>query len=80
MLRNRNDRFLRNENRQEVHEWTCSTVNTHFSTCSWNICWDADSIRYEEDFVDQLFNSSEKRPARILLLLAHFGKEGNPRL
>lgn len=35
------------------------------------------NIRYEEDFVDQLFNSSEKRPARILLLLAHFGKEGN---
>jgi CRP-like cAMP-binding protein len=31
--------------------------------------------RYEEDLVDQLFNSSEKRLARILLLLAHFGKE-----
>jgi len=36
------------------------------------------SIRYEEDLVDQLFNSSEKRLARILLLLAHFGKEGVP--
>jgi CRP/FNR family cyclic AMP-dependent transcriptional regulator len=36
------------------------------------------SIRYEEDLVDQLFNSSEKRLARILLLLAHFGKEGKP--
>jgi CRP-like cAMP-binding protein len=36
------------------------------------------NIRYEEDLVDQLFNSSEKRLARILLLLAHFGKEGNP--
>src|ERR1700675_4812232 len=35
-------------------------------------------IRYEEDLVDQLFNSSEKRLARILLLLAHFGKDGNP--
>jgi CRP/FNR family transcriptional regulator, cyclic AMP receptor protein len=34
------------------------------------------TIRYEEDLVDQLFNSSEKRLARILLLLAHFGKEG----
>jgi CRP/FNR family cyclic AMP-dependent transcriptional regulator len=34
------------------------------------------NIRYEEDLVDQLFNSSEKRLARILLLLAHFGKEG----
>ncbi len=33
---------------------------------------------YEEDLVDQLFNSSEKRLARILLLLAHFGKEGKP--
>ena len=35
------------------------------------------NIRFEEDLVDQLFNSSEKRLARILLLLAHFGKEGN---
>jgi CRP-like cAMP-binding protein len=33
---------------------------------------------YEEDLVDQLFNSSEKRLARILLLLAHFGKDGVP--
>jgi CRP/FNR family cyclic AMP-dependent transcriptional regulator len=36
------------------------------------------NIRYEEDLVDQLFNSSEKRLARVLLLLAHFGKEGTP--
>ena len=36
------------------------------------------NIRYEEDLVDQLFNSSEKRLARVLLLLAHFGKEGIP--
>ncbi len=36
------------------------------------------NIRYEEDLVDQLFNSSEKRLARILLLLARFGKEGVP--
>jgi CRP/FNR family transcriptional regulator, cyclic AMP receptor protein len=36
------------------------------------------NIRYEEDLVDQLFNFSEKRLARILLLLAHFGKEGRP--
>ncbi|MGO9008464.1 MAG: Crp/Fnr family transcriptional regulator [Bryobacteraceae bacterium] len=34
------------------------------------------TIRVEEDLVDQLFNSSEKRLARILLLLANFGKEG----
>ena len=33
------------------------------------------NIRYEADLIDQLFNSSEKRLARILLLLAHFGKE-----
>jgi CRP/FNR family transcriptional regulator, cyclic AMP receptor protein len=38
----------------------------------------ARNIRFEEDLVDQLFNSSEKRLARILLLLAHFGKEGKP--
>jgi CRP/FNR family cyclic AMP-dependent transcriptional regulator len=38
----------------------------------------ARNIRYEEDLVDQLFNSSEKRLARILLLLARFGKEGTP--
>src|SRR6202022_4288604 len=36
------------------------------------------NIRYEADLVDQLFNSSEKRLARVLLLLAHFGKEGVP--
>jgi CRP-like cAMP-binding protein len=36
------------------------------------------NIRYEEDLVDQLFNSSEKRLARMLLLLAHFGKDGKP--
>src|ERR1039457_1453283 len=36
------------------------------------------NIRYEEDLVDQLFNSSEKRLARLLLLLARFGKEGVP--
>jgi CRP/FNR family cyclic AMP-dependent transcriptional regulator len=38
----------------------------------------ARNVRYEEDLVDHLFNSSEKRLARILLLLAHFGKEGIP--
>ena len=36
------------------------------------------SIRVQEDLVDQLFNSSEKRLARALLLLAHFGKESKP--
>ena len=36
------------------------------------------SNRIEEDLIDQLFNSSEKRLARLLLLLANFGKEGRP--
>jgi CRP/FNR family transcriptional regulator, cyclic AMP receptor protein len=36
--------------------------------------------RIEEDLIDQLFNSSEKRLARLLLLLANFGKEGSPKL
>jgi CRP/FNR family cyclic AMP-dependent transcriptional regulator len=36
------------------------------------------NIRIEEDLVDHLFNSSEKRLARVLLLLANFGKEGKP--
>ena len=38
----------------------------------------ARAIRVEADLVDQLFNSSEKRLARVLLLLANFGKEGRP--
>jgi CRP-like cAMP-binding protein len=36
------------------------------------------SLRIQEDLVDQLFNSSEKRLARVLLLMAHFGKDGKP--
>jgi CRP/FNR family transcriptional regulator, cyclic AMP receptor protein len=36
------------------------------------------NMRIEEDLIDQLFNSSEERLARVLLLLAHFGKEGKP--
>ena len=35
-------------------------------------------MRMEADLIDQLFNSSEKRLARLLLLLANFGKEGKP--
>src|SRR5205823_8181089 len=38
----------------------------------------ARNVRIQAYLVDQLFNSSEKRLARILLLLAHFGKEGKP--
>ncbi len=37
----------------------------------------AQNTRYQEDLIDHLFNSSEKRLARVLLLLARFGKEGN---
>jgi CRP/FNR family cyclic AMP-dependent transcriptional regulator len=36
------------------------------------------NVRIQEDLVDHLFNSAEKRLARILLLLAHYGKEGKP--
>ena len=39
-------------------------------------CLSGRNIRYEADLVNQLFNSSEKRLARVLLMLAHFGKEG----
>ena len=38
----------------------------------------ARNLRVEADLVDQLFNSSEKRLARALLLLANFGKDGRP--
>ena len=38
----------------------------------------ARNARVEEDLVDQLFNSTEKRLARLLLLMANFGKEGSP--
>jgi CRP-like cAMP-binding protein len=38
----------------------------------------ARNVRIQEDLVDQLFNSSEKRLARILLLMAHFGEDGKP--
>ena len=38
------------------------------------------NIRIQEDLVDQLFNSSEKRLARVLLLLANYGQEGKPDL
>jgi CRP-like cAMP-binding protein len=36
------------------------------------------NVRIQEDLVDQFFNSSERRLARTLLLLAHYGKEGAP--
>ena len=39
----------------------------------------ARNIRMQEDLVNQLFNSSEKRLARVLLLMAHFGKDGKPK-
>ena len=49
--------------------------SNHLGQC---LLTDFGNHRYEEDLVDQLFNSSEKRLARILLLLARFGKEGVP--
>jgi len=54
------------------------TGSTSFPTCSWPICWPEHA--YEEDLGTISFNSSEKRLARVLLLLARFGKEGNPSL
>jgi CRP-like cAMP-binding protein len=42
-------------------------------------CLVARNIRYQGDLIDHLFNPSEKRLARILLLLAHFGEEGTPK-
>jgi CRP-like cAMP-binding protein len=51
--------------RHEVSEWFLAHLLSR-------------NIRYEADLVDQLFNSSEKRLARVLLLLSHFGKEGRP--
>ena len=38
------------------------------------------NLRIQEDLIDHLFNSAEKRLARILLLMAHFGKDGQPEL
>ena len=53
-----------------------SISRSAFAECSLPIFdW---TIRVEADLVDQLFNSSEKRLARLLLLLANFGKEGKP--
>ena len=37
------------------------------------------NIKVEADFVDQLFNSSEKRLARVLLLITHYGHQGEPK-
>ena len=48
-----------------------------FAEYSSTTCWHRNS-RVEEDLVDQLFNSSEKRLARTLLLLANFGKDSKP--
>ena len=48
-----------------------------FPTYLWLTC-SPRNIRYQEDLIDQFFNSSEKGLARVLLMLAHFGKEGVP--
>jgi hypothetical protein len=42
------------------------------------VCLYRKPVRIEEDLIDQLFNSSQRRLARMLLLLANFGKEGSP--
>jgi hypothetical protein len=55
----------------------CSPISTLAQT---TVCFDGFCVEAasEEDLVDQLFNSTEKRLARLLLLLANFGKEGRP--
>jgi len=55
-----------------------STMSPFFPGCSCRYLLSR-SIRMEEDLVGHLFNSSEKRLARVLLLLANFGKAGKPR-
>jgi len=49
-----------------------------FDNTATNIPWLALLTEIEEDLIDQLFNSSEKRLARTLLLLARYGKQGKP--
>ena len=76
VLRNRNDRMLRDANRQK---YMMQVLHREHAFSDMFVAYLLTrNIRYEEDLVDQLFNSSEKRLARILLLLAHFGKEGVP--
>jgi CRP/FNR family transcriptional regulator, cyclic AMP receptor protein len=61
---------------QRVQSFGFCTMSRRFPSCSFHTFWLA--IRVEADLIDQLFNSSEKRLARALLLLANFGKEGRP--
>ena len=76
MLRNGHDRLLCDANREEVPDGSASPEHAFSNMFVAYLL--TRNIRYEEDLVDQLFNSSEKRLARILLLLAHFGKDGKP--
>jgi hypothetical protein len=76
VLRDHDDRLLRDENRQEIHYRSASPGTRVFRLFVAYLL--TRNIRYEEDLVDQLFNSSEKSLARILLLLAHFRKEDAP--
>jgi CRP/FNR family cyclic AMP-dependent transcriptional regulator len=62
---------------QWAASFACSKSSPRFPRCLLRNLL-ARTIRVEADFVDQLFNSSEKRLARLLRLLANFGKEGKP--
>jgi CRP/FNR family cyclic AMP-dependent transcriptional regulator len=55
-------------------------MNRNCRPCSLRISWIScsENCRVEEDLIDHLFNSHEKRLARILLLLANYGKDGKP--
>src|ERR1700682_5025756 len=57
--------------------WPPFMLSRHFPRCLWAYLLTRNS-RIEEDLIDQLFNSSERRLARMLLLLANFGKAGSP--
>ena len=64
--------------RRQGRRWCgCCTSSTRCRIGSSRTCWRATSA-IEEDLIDQLFNSSEKRLARTLLLLARYGKHDKP--
>ena len=77
VFRKRNDRLYGDAHREEIHDGS-NPQGTYVLRYVRDLSADPEHTRYEEDLVDQLFNSSEKRLARILLLLAHFGKDGKP--
>ena len=74
VLRHGDDRLLCDAYREKKPCWKCFIRNMPFSDMFVAYLLTR-NIRYEEDLLDQFFNTSEKRLARILLLLAQFGKQ-----